>query len=295
MPSSGPAQPPPLPGTARRGRRPAPISPQAGPSHRAWLEPVRAVLFASGLTLDDLVDRSGYSKTRISELLRGNGYYPPWEITFSVSRALSVPTRPLRRLWTAAAREAHKDNDWIQHCIELVAHDGDSPTLPYRAFTEAMRPDYSDYARAFLLTDQRAHWVVCEAFDILWLRWHDAAASANLNHYAWQLFRSRVMLRAARRADGQPDLRAAVFSTEEVRGSDSTPGHFMALSELIDLFDALTRLPDDQMDLTVLHYLCGVPAARIAHILGMAPALTHAVDHHARATLDALLNAPTPE
>ncbi|MDA5147385.1 XRE family transcriptional regulator [Streptomyces sp. AD681] len=293
--ASGPAQPPPLPGTARRGRRPAPISPQAGLSHRAWLEPVRAVLFASGLTLDDLVERSGYSKTRISELLRGNGYYPAWEITFSVSHALDVPARPLRRLWTAAAREARKDSDWIRHCIEQVAHEGDSPPLPYRAFTEAMRPDYHDYARAFLLTDQRAHWVVCEAFDILWLCWSEAAASASLNHYAWQLFRSRVMLRTPRHTDGRPDLRAAVFSTHEVRGSGSTPGHFMALTELIDLFDVLTRLPDDQMDLTVLHYLCGIPAARIAHILGMAPALTHAVDHHARATLDALVNAPTPE
>ncbi|MFJ3037112.1 MULTISPECIES: hypothetical protein [Streptomyces] len=57
------------------------------------------MLFASGLTLDDLVDRSGYSKTRVSELLRGNGYYPAWEITFSVGHALDVPTRPLRRLW----------------------------------------------------------------------------------------------------------------------------------------------------------------------------------------------------
>ncbi|MFJ3037111.1 MULTISPECIES: sigma-70 RNA polymerase sigma factor region 4 domain-containing protein [Streptomyces] len=145
-----------------------------------------------------------------------------------------------------------------------------------------MRADYSDYARAFLLTDRRVHWVVCEALDILWLCWSEAAASANLNHYAWQLFRSRVMLRAPRHTDGRPDLRAAVFSTHEVRGSDSTPGHFMALTELIDLFDVLTRLPNDQMDLTVLHYLCGTPAARIAHILGMAPALTHAVDHHAR-------------
>jgi hypothetical protein len=100
----------------RRGRKPAPISETAGPSHRAWLEPVRDVVFSSsGPTLDDLVYRSGYSKTRISELLRGNGYYPAWEITSSVIRALGLPVLPMRRLWTAAAREARKEPFWWQY------------------------------------------------------------------------------------------------------------------------------------------------------------------------------------
>ncbi|MFD5805917.1 XRE family transcriptional regulator [Streptomyces sp. NPDC127020] len=293
MPSSGPAQPPSPPGTVKRGRPPAPISPDAGPSHRAWLEPVRSTLFTSGLTLDDLVDRSGYSKTRISELLRGNGYYPAWEITFSVTRALGVPTQPLRRLWTAAAREAHKGNDWIRHCIQQVAHDGDAPPLPYQAFTETMQPAYSEYARAFLLTDQRTRFVVHETFDILWLSWGEAAASANLNRYAWQLFRSRVMLRTPRYPDGQPDLRAAVFSTCEIH--DNNPGHLVALTELIDLFDALTCLPDDQMDVAVLQHLCGLSSVQIPDVLGMPPAIVRAVDHHARATVEVLLNTPTPE
>ncbi|MGY5103033.1 XRE family transcriptional regulator [Streptomyces sp. 900105245] len=295
MQSSGPAQPPPLPQAVRRGRPPAPISPDAGPSHRAWLEPVRSVLFASGLTLDDLVERSGYSKTRISELLRGNGNYPLWEITFSVTRALGLPTQPLRRLWTAAAREAHKDSDWIHRSIEQVAHAGEKPPLPYQAFTEAVQGTYTEYARAFLLTDRRARWVVCETFDILWICWDEAAASANINRYAWSLFRSRVMIRAARRADGHPDLRAAVFSTRAVHDHTSNPGHLVALTELIDLFDAINRLPDDQMDLAVLQYLCGTPVADSAHLLGITPALAHAADHHARVTVEALLNTPTTE
>ncbi|POX55335.1 RNA polymerase subunit sigma [Streptomyces sp. Ru71] len=294
MTHSQEAQPPPVP-TARRGRPPAPISPAAGPSHRAWLEPVRSVLFASGLTLDDLVDRSGYSKTRISELLRGNGYYPPWEITFSVTRALGLPTQPLRRLWTAAAREAHKDNDWIRRSIKQVAHDGEAPPLPYRALTEDVQDTYTSYARAFLLTDQRARWVVAEAFDILWLYWNQAAASANVYRYTWRLFRSRVMIRAARHTDGRPDLRAAVFSTSEVHDHTTDPGHFVGLTELIDLFSAITRLPTDQMDLAVLRYLCGMPDDQIAHTLGITPALTHAVDHHARATIETIISTPNPE
>ncbi|MBJ6636922.1 helix-turn-helix domain-containing protein [Streptomyces sp. DHE7-1] len=295
MPSPGPAQPPPVHHTIRRGRPPAPISPLAGPSHRAWLEPARSVLFTSGLTLDDLVDRSGYSKTRISELMRGNGNYPQWEITFSVTRALGLPTQPLRRLWTAAAREAHKDDDWIRRSIRQVAYEGEGPPLPYQAFTEAVEGAYTDYARAFLLTDRRARWVVSQAFDILWVRWDEAAASANLYRYAWSLFRSRVMLRASRRSDGHPDLRAAVFSTRAVHGHPGDPGHLVDLTELIDLFDAINRLSDDQMDLAVLQYLYGMPSEHIAHLLGITPALARAVDHHARATVEALLNVPNPE
>ncbi|MFF7534526.1 XRE family transcriptional regulator [Streptomyces bobili] len=296
MPHPGPAQqPPPLHTTVKRGRPPAPISPDAGLSHRAWLEPVRSTVFASGLTLDDLVERSGYSKTRISELLRGNGYYPPWEITFSVTRALGLPSRPLRRLWAAAAREAGKGDDWIRHGIRQVADDGEEPPLPYQAFTDDVQGLYTDYARAFLLTDQRARWVVSESFDILWVCWGDATASDNIHRYAWRLLRSRVMTRAPRHRDGRPDLRAAVFSTREVHGHSAVPGHLVVLTELIDLFDAITRLPDDQMDVAVLQYLCATPHTGIAHILGIAPALTHAVDHHARAAVEALLTTATPE
>ncbi|MFC9165476.1 hypothetical protein ACFTZ8_32300 [Streptomyces fungicidicus] len=122
-----------------------------------------------------------------------------------------------------------------------------------------------------------------------------ATTSDNLHRYAWRLLRSRVMLRAPRHHDGRPDLRAAVFSTREVHNETAVPGHLVVLTELIDLFDAITHLPDDQMDVAVLQYLCGTPHQTIAHILGIAPALTHAVDHHARATVEALLTTPTPE
>ncbi|MFF3469061.1 sigma-70 family RNA polymerase sigma factor [Streptomyces sp. NPDC002619] len=284
---------PPAPDTGgRRGRKPAPIAASAGPSHRAWLEPVRSFLFASGLTLDDLVSRSGYSKTRISELLRGNGYYPAWEITFSVIHALGLPAQPMRRLWSAAAHEAQKQPGWIKQCIQQVAVQPEPAPVAHQAFTEAMSDVYTAYARVFLLTDQRAHWVVTEAFDILWLCWSHAAVSENLSRYAWRLLRARVMARAHRDGDGHPDLRAAVFSTAEVH--DGVPGHFVALSELVDLFAAIGHLPDDQMDVTVLRHLYGVDLKEIADAVGLSEAITHAVDHHARAALERLLDAPSP-
>ncbi|MFF4399638.1 XRE family transcriptional regulator [Streptomyces sp. NPDC001480] len=285
-------QPPPPDTGGKRGRKPAPISQAAGLSHRAWLEPVRSFLFSSGLTLNDLVDRSGYSKTRISELLRGNGYYPAWEITFSVIRALGLPVQPMRRLWTAAAREARKEPGWIEHCIQQVALEPEHPPVAHQAFTEALRTPYTDYTRAFLLTDHRARWVVAETFDLLWLCWSEAGTSADIRRYAWRLLRSRVMARADRHHDGHPDLRPAVFSTAEVR--DSTPGHFIILTELVDLFDAIGRLPHDQMDVAVLRYLCGMHPDDMPDVLGLSPAICHAVDHHARAALEDLLRPYSP-
>lgn len=281
LPSSGDPVP-------KRGRKPAPISKNAGLSHRAWLESVRHTLSASGLTLNELSDRSGYSKTRISELLRGNGYYPPWEITFSVVRALGLPAPPMRRLWSAAAREAHKEDDWIHHCIDQVLLEPEDPPIAHQGFTDTMRTPYTDYARVFLLTEHRARWVVAETFDILWLRWADATTSSDTRHYAWRLLRSRVMARAQRHADGRPDLRAAAFSTRDAHTAD--PGStFCEIGHMLDLFDAIARLPHNQMDVAVLRYLCGMDCDAVSDILSLSPAITRAMDHHARATLESLL------
>ncbi|WP_228022878.1 XRE family transcriptional regulator [Streptomyces acidicola] len=288
-PFSLPEQHPPSEPGPKRGRKPAPISETAGVTHRAWLEPVRSTLFASGLTLNDLVDRSGYSKTRISELLRGNGYYPAWEITFSVVRALGLPVQPTRRLWTAAAREAHKEPNWIHHCIQQVLLEPEAQPIAHQGFSEAMRAPYAEYARAFLLTDHRARWVVSETFDILWLCWTDAANSPDIRRYAWRLLRSRVMARVDRHRDGHPDLRAAAFSATGAQNADPETG-FTGLSDLINLFDAIARLPHREMDVTVLRYLCGMNPDTIPDILGLTPAIAHAIDHHARAALESMLH-----
>jgi transcriptional regulator with XRE-family HTH domain len=142
---------------SRRGRPPQPIVPTTGVSHRAWLEPLRSRLFDSGLTQDHLADRAGYSKARISELLRGNGQYPTWEMTYSLLPVLDVPGWPVRWLWTAAAMEARKKQSWIQKCIDQVILPGPvSPPLDHRGFVELRREAYTAYGRAFLAGPQQA-------------------------------------------------------------------------------------------------------------------------------------------
>ncbi|WNI14101.1 XRE family transcriptional regulator [Actinacidiphila sp. ITFR-21] len=283
-PQSPEAEPP-----SRRGRKPGPISDTAGVSHRAWLEPVRTKLSASGLTLNDLVVRSGYSKTRISELLRGNGYYPGWELTYSVIHALDIPTWPMQRLWTEAAREAHREADWIERSIRQVYPDGPRvPPLEHEGFKETVREPYTDFARVFLQVHERAVLVVRETFDILWVRWDDALASDNVPRYAWNVLRERVMARTPQHADGRPDLRPAAFSTVAQDRADDPEAHLAQVSESLELFDAISRLPHNQLDVTVLQYMCGMDTDKAAEVLGVSPALAGAFEHHARGTLEGI-------
>ncbi|WP_369216702.1 XRE family transcriptional regulator [Streptomyces flavofungini] len=274
---------------SRRGRPPAPICATAKPAHRAWLEPVRTRLVTSGLTLDALVSLSGYSKTRLSELLRGKGYYPGWEITYSVIRALGLPVSPLLRLWAAAAAEADKDTDWIKSRIRDVQPLGreDQP-VAHLALTQSMWKPYTAYARAFLQSERRARQVVSETFDILWLTWDVATATADTTRHSWLLLRGKVLACAPKRPDGRPDLRAAAFSTAVQADIPDLAERLHRIDVLARFFDTITRLPPDQMDVMVLRHLCGIPETAVPGIVGLAPAVTHTLDHHARGALNEL-------
>ncbi|MEV5783752.1 XRE family transcriptional regulator [Streptomyces sp. NPDC048448] len=273
---------------ARRGRKAEPVSKDAGPCHRAWLGQVRSGVSSRGYTYDQLAGLTGYSKTSISTLLRGVEYYPSWEITYSVVHVLGLPVWPLRRLWTAGAREADKPQAWIEERIHAVRPlVPEQPPVAHQAFTEAMREPYAAYARAFL-HPQRAGRIVSETFDILWLGWDDAVASPNVRRHAWRLLRSRVLLRALNHSDGRPDLRLAAFSTISQSRIKDPAARFAEISELAAFFDLLGTLPPDQLDIIVLRYLCGIKASKLSTVVGLSPARVHTLDHHARGALEQL-------
>ncbi|MCX4920244.1 XRE family transcriptional regulator [Streptomyces sp. NPDC060011] len=273
---------------ARRGRKAEPVSQEAGPCHQAWLVQVRGGISSKGYTLDQLASLTGYSKTRISTLLRGVEYYPSWEITYSVVHVLGLPVWPLRRLWTAGAREAEKNQNWIAERIQAVRPLApEEPPVAHQAFTETMREPYTAYARA-LLQSQRAERIVAETFDLLWLGWEHAVASPDVRRYAWCLLRSRVLLRAHRHDDGRPDLRLAAFSTAAQSRIKDPVARFIEISELADFFDTVGALPQDQLDIVVLRYMCGIKVRDLPTVVGLSPARVHTLDHHARGALEQL-------
>ncbi|GAB2765523.1 sigma-70 family RNA polymerase sigma factor [Streptomyces bullii] len=282
-------------GQVRRGRRAEPMSDKIGPSHQAMLERLRHQISACGVTLDELARRTGFSKTRISALLRGIEYYPSWEITYSVVHALGLPPWPLRRLWTAGAYEAAKSTAWITQRIQAVQPLGpEERPVEHRGFIEKMERYYVSYAQA-LLHIERPERIVDEAFDILWVGWDEAEAAAgpNLPRYAWRLVRSRVLLRVRRHPDGRPDLRPAAFMTIAQSRIEDPVARFVEISEVAEFFDAISRLPQDQFDVVVLRYLCELTAEEVQEATGLSPAHVHTLDHHARGALELLRQRPT--
>ncbi|MFJ2509870.1 sigma-70 family RNA polymerase sigma factor [Streptomyces griseoviridis] len=292
MPTEPPA-PPPVPASLRPGRKLGPIVESAGSAHRAWLEPVRSKYLGSGLTLNELSLRIRLSKSKLSELLRGTGLYPRWEIILSLSVELNMPQWPLHRLWRQAAVEAHKSREWINRCIRRTATAShDEPPLPHRAFRELVEGDYTLYAQVFLEDPQRDS-AVSDTFDILWLWWKDALASADTRRFAWRVLRATVMARTPH-FDGWPEFGIAAFDTVVLHRL-TEPGELMnQVAESLELFKAMSRLPDNQLDVMVLRHQCGFSVDRVSALLGVPPATVRSDERHAVHYLESVI-PPPPE
>ncbi|KNB54233.1 hypothetical protein AC230_03865 [Streptomyces caatingaensis] len=274
---------------SRPGRKLGPIADGVSPAHRAWLEPVRARYFAGGLTVSELARKAGWSKSKVSELLRGVGLYPSWELTYGVLHVLGVPAWPMLRLWRAAAFEAHKKPQWVNGCVDRVVITAGShlPPVDHRAFAEINRGAYTSYAQVFLGVADCGR-TVDEVFDVLWLCWEEALSSANVQKFAWRVLRRSVMARAAH-IDGHPQLGPAAFNTVALQ--QAPPGRkFAQIEESLALFRAIGRLPGFQLDVIVFRYLRGLAPHQVADVLGVPHASIRSAERHAKRSLTAIFH-----
>ncbi|WP_326794029.1 sigma-70 family RNA polymerase sigma factor (plasmid) [Streptomyces sp. NBC_00841] len=276
----------------RPGRKLGPIADNVGSAHRAWLEPVREAYLASGLTLNDLSGRVRLAKSKLSELLRGTGLYPRWEIVLSLAAELKLPDWPLHRLWRQAALEAHKSREWVDRSSEktALATSPTAPPLDHRAFRELVEDHYSRYAQCFL-EDTSRDIAVSDSFNILWLRWNDALASPDTRRFGWQVLRATVITRTPH-LDGRPVLATAAFDTVALQSLTTPTDRMNQLTESLKLFKAISRLPDHQLDVTVLRYLCGLSQRGASALLGISLASVRSDERHARRFLESLICPP---
>ncbi|MFJ4903720.1 sigma-70 family RNA polymerase sigma factor [Streptomyces sp. NPDC088727] len=272
----------------RPGRKLGPISQNVGPTHHAWLTPVRTAYLCSGLTLRELSVRVNLATSKLSELLRGTGLYPRWEIVLSLATELKIPDWPLHRLWRQAAFEAHKSREWTARSGEqalTISHT--APPLDLKAFRELMENHYVRYAQCFLNDDQRDT-AVQDTFDILWLRWNEALASSDARHFAWWVFRTTVMARTPH-PDGHPELAEAAFDTVALQALTSQTERMQQITESIMLFKAISRLPAHQLDVMVLRRLCGITPRASSALMGVPLATVRSDERHAARVLESLL------
>ncbi|MFI9428989.1 hypothetical protein ACIG54_36265 [Streptomyces achromogenes] len=90
-----------------------------------------------------------------------------------------------------------------------------------------------------------------DAFAILWLSGGEDLASPDIRRYAWDLLRATVKARADYR-DERPLLGDAAFDTLALRQETSAEGEAAQLAESLELYAAINRLPDTQLDVMVL-------------------------------------------
>ncbi len=275
------------PAPVRPGRKLGPIAATAGSSHRAWLEPTRERYLASGRTLSDLSLSVPLAKSKLSELLRGVGHYPRWEVIHRLAGELDIPGWPLHRLWKQAALDVGKSRDWVDRSTEgtvAVATARFGPPLEHGALRTMVMEDYCLYAGAFL-PDEAGDAAVEDTFAILWLSWQEALASPDTRRYAWNILRATVRAKAAFR-DERPVLMEAAFDTVSLRAQTSTEGQAAQLTESLEVFTAISRLPDAQLDVMVLRRMCGHSAEKVSHLLGIPLAAVRSDERHAKRFLD---------
>lgn len=285
------------PAPARPGRKLGPIAETVSTAHCAWLKPTRKWYLSSGFTLDELSRLVPLAKSKLSELLRGIGHYPRWEVTYRLAVVLGIPSWPLYRLWRQAAVEAGKSRDWVDRSTDnTVAVVTVHPVLPLElgALRSTVENGYLAYTGAFLTGEAREA-VVEDAFDQLWLHFDEALSSPDVRRYAWKILRVTVMARVAHR--GRPELGEAAFDTVALR--EETTAEAEQLTESMALFAAMNQLPEAQLDVIVLRRMCGFPPERVADLLGVPLAAVRSDERHANRLLDTLIElhateGPTP-
>ncbi|WP_330335373.1 sigma-70 family RNA polymerase sigma factor (plasmid) [Streptomyces sp. NBC_00536] len=273
--------PAPQPAHARPGRKLGPIADTVGSSHRAWLEHARDSYLASGLTLNELGLRVLLAKSKLSELLRGLGRYPRWEVIHRLSVELKMPVSPLYRLWRQAALDAQKTYEWVQRSSDkaALATPHSHPPVAHEPFRRTVEGDYRRYAQAFL-TDASRDAAVDDTFDILWLSWNSALASPDIRRYAWKILRATVMAKTPH-LDGRPELGSAVFDTVAISRLTGLAERAEQMTESLCLFRAIGRLPDNLQDVMVLRHLCGNTVEKTSALLGVPPPTVRSDERHA--------------
>ncbi|WP_306318115.1 MULTISPECIES: RNA polymerase sigma factor [unclassified Streptomyces] len=281
-----PPIPPGRPGGTRPGRKLGPIADSVGGAHRAWLEPVREAHLASGRTLGDLSVSVRLAKSKLSELLRGTGLYPRWEIVLSLAAEFGLPDCPLYRLWRRAALDAHKSRDWVERSGEKASltTSHTAPPMDHLAFRQLVEEHYLRYAQCFL-DDQICESTVADCFDVLWLCWNDALASPDTRRFCWQVVRATVMSRTPH-LNGRPELAVAAFDTVALWEAGTQEAGECQFDESVRLFRTISRLPAQQQDVVVLRHLCGLSPRQTSALLGVSPAAVRSDERHARRFLE---------
>ncbi|MFF3639363.1 sigma factor-like helix-turn-helix DNA-binding protein [Streptomyces sp. NPDC002250] len=255
-----------------------------------------AARLSSGLTMSRLGEALYISNSKISELLSGK-LYPRWELLYDVAVALDVSVWPLYRLWRQAALEMqNKSRAWIEKSSAArgtMMATRATPPMELSAFREITEGGYRLYAGVFLLTGS-CDAALEETYDQLWLSWDQALASHDTRRYAFTVLRTAVMARTPH-IDGRPEFSEAAFDTIALQNATDAGEAAEQVAETMALFKAMSRLPDNQLDVMVLRVLHGMTHEDVSHFLGQPLPKVRSDERHAIRFLEDTLSPPFPD
>ncbi|MFI1060240.1 RNA polymerase sigma factor [Streptomyces olivaceus] len=89
--------------------------------------------------------------------------------------------------------------------------------------------------------------------------------------------------------DGRPELGGAAFDTVILQNLTDPAAYANELTETLELFTAISRLPHRQLDVIVLRRLCGFTHEAASALLGTSLAAIRSDERHATRFLDSVI------
>lgn len=138
--------------------------------------------------------------------------------------------------------------------------------ISFWAFHHARRPDYLSYAYLQLGSDADAEEAVDATFDKLVDKWEQMLRMENLEGYAWTVLKRRI-LDLLRKRNRRPAL--VDIATFEATARADRADQFAALEDSLELYAAVSALPERQRDAFILRYTLDHSTAEVAALMGV--------------------------
>ncbi|MGW1290724.1 hypothetical protein ACWD4N_46005 [Streptomyces sp. NPDC002586] len=95
--------------------------------------------------------------------------------------------------------------------------------------------------------------------------------------------------------DGCPSFSQAAFDTVALTYLTDEEARTWHITETMQLFQVMSRLPGNQLDVVALRILWRMPTQKVSDLLGLAPALVRSDERHAIHFLESILCPPESE
>jgi RNA polymerase sigma factor (sigma-70 family) len=139
------------------------------------------------------------------------------------------------------------------------------------AFYQAHQDTWLRYAYTQTGTPEAAEQIVDSVTAQLADLWEYAAERGDPGRYAWAVLKTTIV-RWLNDNQARPAFIETVTFDRVALAMNFVREQFNLIEESLTLYTAISRLPERQYDVLVLHYVLGYPAEQVAQVVGIDPA-----------------------